>query len=120
MAKVVILSTVILGGDIRPSDVTREGISSITKQMVEEAGKLGFRYKLIAQTRREDGKIVAGVSPQKLPLSDPLAGVMGARNALAFDLDLLGKVTIQGPGAGKMETGYSLLQDMLAIHRDLG
>jgi homoserine dehydrogenase len=120
MAKVVILSNVILGGDIRTSDVKREGISSITKQMVEEARKLGYCYKLIAQTRREDGNIAAAVSPQKLPLSDPLAGVMGARNALTFDLDLLGKVTIQGPGAGKLETGYSILQDMLAIHRDLG
>jgi homoserine dehydrogenase len=44
---------------------------------------------------------------------------MGAQNALTFDLDLLGKVTIQGPGAGKTETGQAILQDMLAIHRDL-
>jgi homoserine dehydrogenase len=44
---------------------------------------------------------------------------MGARNALTFDLDLLGNVTIQGPGAGKIETGYSILTDMLAIHRHL-
>jgi len=62
---------------------------------------------------------VASVSPQKLPISDPLAGVMGANNALTFELDLLGKITIQGPGAGKIETGYSILTDMLAIHRHL-
>jgi len=29
----------------------------------------------------------------------------------------MGKVTIQGAGAGKIETGYSILSDMLAIHR---
>ena len=63
--------------------------------------------------------MTAAVGPQKLPLSDPLAGVMGAQNALTFDLDLLGKVTIQGPGAGKLQTGAAILQDLLAMHRDL-
>ncbi|MGD0781629.1 MAG: homoserine dehydrogenase, partial [Candidatus Aminicenantales bacterium] len=51
--------------------------------------------------------------------TDPLAGVMGARNALTFDLDLLGPVTIEGPGAGRIETGQAVLQDLLAIHREL-
>ena len=40
----------------------------------------------------------------KLPLSDPLTGVDGANNALTFDTDLMGKITIQGAGAGKIET----------------
>jgi homoserine dehydrogenase len=119
LAKVVILSNVILDGDIRPSDITPQGITAITKQMVMDARKEGYRYKLIAGTKREGAKITAGVAPQKLLLSDPLAGVMGAQNALTFDMDLLGKVTIQGPGAGKLETGDSILQDILAIHRDL-
>ena len=119
LAKVVILSNVILSGRIKPEDVKPVGITGITKQMVMEAKQEGFRYKLIAQTKREGGKITAGVAPQKLPLSDPLTGVMGAQNALTFDMDLLGKVTIQGPGAGKLPTGDAILQDMLAIHRDL-
>ena len=57
------------------------------------------------------------MSPHKLPLSDPLAAVMGAHNALTLDSDLMGKVTIQGPGAGKLETGLAILSDMLAVHR---
>jgi homoserine dehydrogenase len=42
---------------------------------------------------------------------------MGARNALTIDTDLMGAVTIQGAGAGRIETGFSILSDMLAIHR---
>jgi homoserine dehydrogenase len=42
---------------------------------------------------------------------------MGAHNALSFETDLMGKVTIQGAGAGKIETGFSILSDMLAINR---
>jgi homoserine dehydrogenase len=119
VAKIVILSNVFLGGNIRPSEAKREGITSLSKQEVLAAKGEGYRYKLIASTKRENGRIRASVAPQKLPLSDPLAGVMGANNALTFDLDLLGKVTIQGPGAGKTETGYSILTDMLTIHRNL-
>jgi homoserine dehydrogenase len=119
VAKVVILSNVLLGGEITPDDVKRVGISAVTQEMVQSAKEQGFRYKLIAQTRKSGSAIQASVSPQKLPLTDPLAGVMGAQNALTFDLDLMGRVTIQGAGAGKIETGYSILADILSIHRHL-
>ena len=119
LAKIVILSNVFLEGNVKPSDAKREGITSLSKQEILAAKQEGYRYKLIASTKKENGQIRASVSPQRLPLSDPLAGVMGANTALTFDLDLLGKVTIQGPGAGKTETGYSIFTDMLTIHRHL-
>ncbi len=117
LAKIVILSNVLMGGQVATSDVKREGITRISRPDVLQARKDGFRYKLIARARKEKGRVAAAVSPQKLPLSDPLTGVMGAQNALTFDLDLLGKVTIQGPGAGKTATGYAILADILAAHR---
>jgi homoserine dehydrogenase len=117
LAKVVILSNVLLGGSVKTTDVPCRGISAITKADVGAAKAQGFRYKLIGHTRVENGAVRASVSPQKLPMSDPLAGVMGAQNALTFDTDLMGKVTIQGAGAGKLETGFSILSDMLAVHR---
>lgn len=120
VAKVVILSNVLLGGDLKPDDVKRKGITAITREMVMATKEEGYRFKLIAQAGMNGDGISASVSPQKLPLTDPLAGVMGAQNALSFDTDLVGKVTIQGAGAGKTETGYSILADMLAIRRHLG
>jgi len=116
LAKIVILSNVLLGGPLGTDEVSRTGISAITKADVDAARADGFRYKLIGRAKKDGGKITAGVSPQKLPLSDPLAGVMGARNALSFETDLMGQVTVQGAGAGKIETGFSILSDILAIH----
>ena len=46
-----------------------------------------------------------------------IAGIMGATNALTFTTDLLGDVTIVGPGAGRIETGFSILTDLIDIHR---
>ena len=117
LAKIVILSNVLLGGSLKTSDVPRQGISAISLAEVKAAAKEGFRFKLIAQANKGPAGVAASVSPQKLPVSDPLAGVMGAHNALSFETDLLGKVTIQGAGAGKIETGFSILSDLLAIHR---
>src|SRR5512138_2081070 len=117
LAKVVILSNVLLGGSLKTTDVPCKGISSITKAAVEAAKAQGLRYKLIGHARVENGVVTATVSPHKLPVSDPLAGVMGAQNALTFDCDLMGKITIQGAGAGKLETGHAIMSDILAVHR---
>jgi len=119
LAKAVILANVLFGADLKFGAVKPEGITGITREMIRAARAEGFRYKLVGSVRRNGSGASVGVSPRRIPLSDPLAGVMGARNALTFDLDLLGPVTIQGPGAGRVETGHAVLQDLLAIHREL-
>jgi homoserine dehydrogenase len=68
---------------------------------------------------RAEGKVVASVRPTRLPISHPLASVSGATNAITFTTELLGDVTIMGPGAGRLETGYALVCDLLAMHRAL-
>ena len=119
LAKIVILANVLMEAGLKPAALTPAGIGGINKAMIASARAEGYRYKLVAYARHEGARITAGVSPRRLPLTDPLAQVMGARNALTFDLDLLGPVTIEGPGAGRVETGAAVLQDVLAIHRDL-
>jgi len=117
VAKVVILANALMGGKVRPDEVKRQGISHLRKKDILEAREAGLRYKLIARVVKDRNRIETSVAPEKLPLTDPLAGVMGAQNALTFDTDLMGKITIQGAGAGRLETGFSILSDMLAIRR---
>ncbi len=117
MAKVVILAKAVMGADVKIADVDRTGITKITLDDVTAAKAEGKRWKLIGRVAREGGAVRASVRPEKLDISDPLAGVGGATNALTFSTDLIRNVTIIGPGAGKIETGYSILVDLLAIHR---
>ena len=120
LAKVLILSNVIMEGDLKKEDITREGITRISSDDINEAAKSGYRYKLIGSVEKEEnGKIKASVKPLKIPFSDPLSGVSGATNALTFETDLLGSVTIQGPGAGKIETGFSIMIDVLRIFKKI-
>lgn len=117
VAKAVILANSVMGGNIKVSDVEREGITQITLEKVSEAKTEDSCWKLICRVWQEDDAIKAKVSPEKVPLTDFLANVKGATNALTFVTDYLGEVTIVGPGAGRKETGFSLLSDLLAIHR---
>ena len=115
-AKVVILSNVVLGGNLTIDEVKPEGIGNINLADIKNAKAEACRWKLIGEIKNQRGKITAGVKPVKLPLSDPLSHVMGATNAITFETDLLGPVTIIGAGAGKSETGFSLLADLLDIN----
>ncbi len=117
LAKVVILAKSVMGADIGVKDVDRTGITGIKLADIEEAKKEGKRWKLIGKVTKDGGGVRASVKPEKVALTDPLASVGGATNALTFATDLMGDVTIVGAGAGKIETGFSLLIDLLAIHR---
>ena len=120
LGKVVILSNVVLGKKITWQDVERKGITQITKKDIDKAKSEGKRWKLIGSAEvQPDGSVKAKVWPQKLSLNDPLAGVSEATNALTYYTDELGPVTIVGPGAGRRETGFALLVDLLNINNRL-
>ena len=115
--KVAILANELLGAGISPADVDTIGITGITADDIVEAAREGKRYKLIGSARRtENGRIVAKVAPQAVGADHPLAHVPGATNAVSFETDLLGTVTITGPGAGRIETAFALITDIIAIH----
>jgi len=118
LEKVIILANIIMRADLKPADVSRKGITGITSNHIREAQSEGKRWKLIGCVKKENNKVAASVSPQKIPAEHPLAGIRGVTNAVTFSTDLMGDITILGPGGGQIETGYSLLSDLLAIHRE--
>jgi homoserine dehydrogenase len=116
-AKAIILCR-ILKDQFPMDDIVLEGITGITKAMVDDAKANGKRYKLCAKLVFEDAKIKSiSVKPELLcTKTDSLANVGGALNALNFKTDMLGgDLTMIGPGAGKVETGYSLFSDLMYL-----
>jgi homoserine dehydrogenase len=117
LAKVTILANVVFGGDLAPVDSPCQGITEITPDDIARAKADGRRYKLIGRVWRDGSGVHGSVAPQLVPLDHPLAGVGGATNAMTITTDTLGDVTIVGPGAGRRETGFALLVDLLTIWR---
>jgi homoserine dehydrogenase len=115
--KVVILGNLLMNEPLSMSDVDRTGISGLTLEDIESAAAAGERWKLIGSLERGPDGVKASVAPERVPLTHPLSSVGGAMNAVTFDTELMGEVTLVGAGAGRVETGYSVLVDLLEIHR---
>ncbi|WP_134704480.1 homoserine dehydrogenase [Ammoniphilus sp. YIM 78166] len=115
--KVVILANVVMNVPLKREDVACEGISHLTPRDIEWAQAEGKRWKLLARISKDGDKVIAKVGPEAIPMTDPLAGIMGATNAVTYQCDLAGPITLVGAGAGRTETGFSLLIDLINIHR---
>lgn len=115
--KIVILANILFGIPLRLENVEREGIRDLSTKDVVRAHRVGEVWKLVSWVERTPDMVKACVRPIRLPQNHPLASVSGATNAITFVTKLLGDVTIVGPGAGRIETGYAVLSDLLEIHQ---
>jgi len=116
-AKIVILANLLLGIPLKMDNVEREGIGNLTTRDIVRAQQVNEVWKLVGWVERTTDMVKASVRPIRLPQAHPLAGISGATNAVTFVTKLLGEVTIVGPGAGRVETGYAILSDLLDIHQ---
>jgi homoserine dehydrogenase len=115
--KIAILSNMLMGIPLKLSNVEREGIRGLTTKDIIRAQQVGEVWKLVGWVERSTDMVKACVRPIRLPGNHTLASVSGATNAVTFVTRLLGDVTIVGPGAGRVETGYAVLSDLLDIHQ---
>jgi len=116
MAKIIILSNVIMGSNLKPSDVEVEGITNITSERIREAVLNERKIKLISEVWRDGDNFKAIVSPRELTKDDFFYHIDGTMNAICFSTDVIGDVFVTGPGAGGVETGYAILSDLLDIY----
>lgn len=117
--KVVILSNLVLGANINMASVDRQGITHLTTQDIQIAKQEDKRWKLIGTIEYIDDQIRVSVKPIPISIEHPLANVGGATNAITYTTRLLGDVTLIGAGAGRLETGYALINDLLSIHSNV-
>jgi len=105
--------------DARPAAylaAPREGISHVRPDDVLRARSRGEKLKHVATARwREDGVVEAFVRVESVPPSDPLFGIDGVENALAITGDVVGTVTLTGPGAGALPTASAVLEDVVQL-----
>jgi homoserine dehydrogenase len=114
-AKMAILATVAFGSRTTPDDVDTEGIESVTREHVEAARAMGMAVKLVGQATHADGGVDVRVSPAFVDRHHPLAAVEGAFNAVMLQGDAIREITLEGPGAGGIETASAVVADMVSI-----
>jgi homoserine dehydrogenase len=120
-AKLMILSALVFGRQLRRTEVDCRGIAGVTRSEVAGAVSSGGRVKHVASLRFSHpdggGEVSARVWPEAVGPDDPLARIDGATNALVCRASPVGEVTIVGPGAGPALAGQGVLSDLLAVAR---
>jgi homoserine dehydrogenase len=114
-AKMAILATVAFGSRVTLDDVKFEGVERITSAHVGAAKQMDMVVRLVGQASLvEDGYDVR-VSPALVDRAHPLASVEGAFNAVMLQGDAIREITLEGPGAGGIETASAVIADMVSI-----
>ena len=146
-AKAAALANVLLGANVTPHTVAREGITRDTAIRAVAARAAGKRLKLVVRGIRNglkavpytrnvvgdrlqavpntgtvvgDGlQAVPRVALEELPADDLLASLEGPQNALILETDWLGEIAIVQRDGGLTQTAYALLSDLTTIAREL-
>ncbi len=119
-AKMAILATVAFNSRYALADVETIGIDAITPLDVAAARELDMVIRLVGAARLLDGKVDVRVSPALVDRHHPLAAVEGAFNAVMLQGDAIREITLEGPGAGGIETASAVIADMASVIGTMG
>jgi len=115
--KLAILASLAFGGPVPFASVHVEGIRAVSALDIAYAGELGYRIKLLGIARRTERGIEARVHPCMVPEGAPIAGVDGVFNAVVAEGDFVGKMMLEGRGAGAGPTASAVVADLIDIAR---
>jgi len=116
--KLAILAALAFGRPVDFASVYVEGIRRISALDIAFAGELGYRIKLLGIAGRTDAGIETRVHPCMVPQSAPIARVDGVFNAVVAEGDFVGRVMLEGRGAGEGPTASAVVADLIDLARD--
>ncbi len=114
--KVAALVTVLMDIPFTPDLVDREGIRSITPDLVQAAAESGKRWKLICRARVDPDQprgVTAEVKLAEIGPESLLFQVAGTSAILEIESDVLGKLSLIEDNPSPRTTAYGMLADFL-------
>ena len=115
--KVSLLASLAFGTQPAFADVAASGIRDVLAADIAEAASLGYRVRLIGLAESGPNGLFQRVHPHLVPVSHPLAHVIGATNAVVAEGNFVGRLLFQGAGAGDGPTASAVVADLIDIAR---
>ncbi len=115
--KLAILAALAFGRPVAFADVHVEGIRGVSALDIAFATELGYRIKLLGIARQHEAGVQARVHPCLVPVAAPIARVEGVFNAVVAEGDQVGRVMLEGRGAGAGPTASAVAADLIDIAR---
>jgi homoserine dehydrogenase len=119
-AKMAILATVAFNSRVGIDEVDYAGITTIDPLDVAAARELEMVIRLVGAARLVDGHVDVRVQPALVDKQHPLAKVDGAFNAVMLQGDAIREITLEGPGAGGIETASAVIADITSVIGTMG
>jgi homoserine dehydrogenase len=116
--KLAILAALAFGRPVAFDAVYVEGIRRISALDIVFAGELGYRIKLLGIAGHGEAGIETRVHPCMVPQSAPIARVDGVFNAVVAEGDFVGRVMLEGRGAGAGPTASAVVADLIDLARN--
>ena len=116
--KICILASLAFGYQIRPEEVSCEGITHITLEDVAAAESLGYAVKLLGRAENTEKGIYVITSPHLVSKDMLMSGVKDVYNAITVCGNAVGDVMFYGRGAGKLPTASAVVADVVDIARE--
>ncbi|MGD9615868.1 MAG: homoserine dehydrogenase [Alphaproteobacteria bacterium] len=113
--KLAILASLAFGQPVDADGVYTEGIRHVSRLDIGFADELGFRIKLLGIARLTEHGLEQRVHPCMVPAGTPIAAVEGVFNAVVAEGDFVGRVVLEGRGAGPQPTASSVAADLVDI-----
>ena len=113
--KLAILASVAFGRPVDLKGVYTEGIRHISRLDIDFAEELGYRIKLLGIARLTENGLEQRVHPCMVPRATPIAAVEGVFNAVVAEGDFVGRVVLEGRGAGAFPTASAVASDLVDI-----
>ncbi|WP_044481727.1 homoserine dehydrogenase [Paenibacillus antibioticophila] len=117
--KMAILGTLGFRANVELSDVQVRGISSVSKEDIAYAKRLGYEMKLLGIAERDEEEFSISVQPTMVKKNHPIAAVNGVFNAVYVFGEAVGETMFYGAGAGEMPTATSVVADIVAVVKNL-
>jgi homoserine dehydrogenase len=113
--KLAILASVGFGRPVDLAGVYAEGIRHVSRLDIDFAEELGYRIKLLGIARLTEEGLEQRVHPCMVSRATPIAAVEGVYNAVVAEGDFVGRVVLQGRGAGAFPTASAVAADLVDI-----
>lgn len=110
--KLLIIANFGLGADLTMSDLTVEGVQSVTSERIEAWRAEGLVPKLVGSLTRTSCAFRASVGVRTYPLADPFAQVRGKDKAIRITTDEMGDTIAIESGAEPLATAAAALKDL--------
>jgi homoserine dehydrogenase len=114
-AKMAILATVAFGTRVPLDWIDVAGIDTVREEHVAAARALEMKVKLVGEAVLVGDRVGVRVEPAFVDAHHPLAAVEGAFNAVMLQGDAIREITLEGPGAGGLETASAVVADMVSV-----